>query len=126
MQSESLHPRDKVQIAQGRRAMPDAGSIAALARIFAALGDVTRLRIVAALSQGPLCVGDLAELLGLSLSAVSHQRRLLRATGVIRSERQGRHVLNSLDDGHIITIYRGGLDHVRHGLALPDLGERDE
>ena len=114
------HPRDAETVSERRGAMPDAASVAALARVFGALGDETRTRIVAALAQGPLCVGDLAAVLDMSLSAVSHQLRLLRALGVIRSERQGRHVLNALDDEHIITIYHCGLDHVRHGaLSSP-------
>jgi len=121
MSGQSFHPRDRKQLAQGRDAMPDAASIKALARVFDALGDVTRVRIVAALSLGPLCVGDLAALLGLSMSAVSHQLRLLRVTGVIRSDRQGRHVLNALEDEHIIAIFQAGLEHVRHG-AVPSLG----
>lgn len=121
MSDQSSHPRDQKQIAQGRDIMPDAASITALARVFDALGDVTRVRIVAALSLGPLCVGDLATLLGLSMSAVSHQLRLLRVTGVIRSDRQGRHVLNALEDEHIIAIFQAGLEHVRH-WAVPDLG----
>jgi len=126
MPEQAQHPRDAIQIAQVHRAMPDRASIEALARTFDALGDVTRMRIVAALSLGPLCVGDLAELLDTSMSAVSHQLRLLRATGVIRSERQGRHVLNLLDDDHIIAMIAGGLDHVQHGAVPPAQGEQDE
>jgi ArsR family transcriptional regulator, lead/cadmium/zinc/bismuth-responsive transcriptional repressor len=86
---------------------------AALAETFKALGDVTRVRMLDALSRAELCVGDLAELLGSSESAVSHQLRLLRSLRLVRARRDGRLVYYSLDDDHIVGLFAQGLEHVQ-------------
>jgi DNA-binding transcriptional ArsR family regulator len=65
-----------------------------------------------ALSHSELCVGDLAGLLGLTESAISHQLRLLRSMRLVRSRRAGRMVIYMLDDDHILKLFRQGLDHV--------------
>ena len=85
---------------------------AALAETFKVLGDVTRVRILDALSRAELCVGDLAELLGLSESAVSHQLRLLRGMRLVRPRRDGRLIYYRLDDDHILRLFEQGLEHV--------------
>jgi len=85
---------------------------AALAETFKVLGDVTRVRILDALSRAELCVGDLAELLGVSESAVSHQLRLLRGMRLVRPRRDGRLVFYALDDHHIVGLFAQGLQHV--------------
>jgi DNA-binding transcriptional ArsR family regulator len=87
----------------------------ALAETFSALADPTRVRLIAALAQGELCVGELAVALGMTLSAVSHQLRLLHRLRVVKRRRQGRHIHYALDDDHIATMFRCGLDHLRHG-----------
>jgi ArsR family transcriptional regulator, lead/cadmium/zinc/bismuth-responsive transcriptional repressor len=84
----------------------------ALAETFKILGEHTRVRILLALSTRELCVCDLAELFGLSVSAVSHQLRLLRAHRLVRPRRQGKLVFYSLDDDHVRTLFREGLNHV--------------
>ncbi len=86
--------------------------LAVLAETFRALGDGTRLRILDALSRAELCVCDLAELVGLSASAVSHQLRLLRGLRLVRPRRDGRHVFYTLDDHHVVDLFRQGLAHV--------------
>jgi len=86
--------------------------LAVLSETFRALGDATRLRILDALSKVELCVGDLAELIGLSESAVSHQLRLLRGLRLVRSRRDGRRVFYALDDRHVLDLFRQGLAHV--------------
>ena len=85
----------------------------ALAETFKALGDVTRVRMLDALSRAELCVGDLAELLGSSESAVSHQLRLLRSLRLVRARRDGRLIYYSLDDDHIVGLFAQGLEHVQ-------------
>jgi DNA-binding transcriptional ArsR family regulator len=85
-----------------------------LAELFEALGDPTRVRIVSALSQGELCVGDLAASLGMSQSAISHQLRLLRALRLVKGAKRGRMVYYSLDDDHIVSLFQSGMEHVRH------------
>jgi ArsR family transcriptional regulator len=97
----------------------DSTSASALAETFRALGDVTRVRILDALSRRELCVGDIATLLGLSESAVSHQLRLLRGMRLVRPRRAGQMIFYALDDHHIVRLFAQGLEHVqeRAGVA---------
>ena len=88
-----------------------------MAALFGALADPTRVRLVAALERAELCVGDLAATVGLSNSATSHQLRLLRTLGLVRTRREGRTIYYALDDEHVRTLYRQALDHVGHGDA---------
>ena len=94
---------------------PDA--VQGLADTFSALGDPTRVRILDALSHGELCVCDLAAVLSLSQSAVSHQLRLLRGLRLVRPRRDGRVVFYSLDDQHIISLFKQTLQHVEEQAA---------
>lgn len=87
-------------------------AVQGLAETFSALGDPTRVRILDALSHGELCVCDLAAVLGVSQSAVSHQLRLLRNIRLVRPRRDGRIVFYSLDDQHIMAIFKQTLQHV--------------
>jgi ArsR family transcriptional regulator len=93
---------------------PDA--VQGLADTFSALGDPTRVRILDVLSHGELCVCDLAAVLGVSQSAVSHQLRLLRGIRLVKPRREGRIVFYSLDDQHIISIFKQTLQHVEEGV----------
>ncbi|MDH4063686.1 MAG: metalloregulator ArsR/SmtB family transcription factor [Acidobacteriota bacterium] len=95
-----------------RALLVDGDAVAALADIFRALGDPTRVRILDALSHGELCVCDLAAVLALSQSAVSHQLRLLRSLRLVRARRDGRMVFYTLDDRHIVDLLRQGRRHV--------------
>ena len=88
-------------------------AVQGLADTFSALGDPTRVRILDALSHGELCVCDLAAVLRLSQSAVSHQLRLLRGLRLVRPRRDGRVVFYSLDDQHIMSIFNQTLQHVQ-------------
>lgn len=97
-----------------RAALPDSREIAGVTALFTALGDPTRLRIIAALATHSLCVYDLAAVVGLSQSAMSHQLRMLRELGLVRSVRQGRRVYYSLDDEHVTGLFRTALEHRRH------------
>jgi len=94
-----------------RRMKPDA-VYAALAQTFALLGDPTRTRLLDALSRRELCVCDLANLLGMSLSAISHQLRLLRTARLVKPRREGRMIYYSLDDHHISHLLAEGFRHV--------------
>jgi ArsR family transcriptional regulator len=86
-----------------------------LANLFEALSDATRVRIIAALIDGEIGVGDLVQRIGLTKSAVSHQLRGLRDKRLIRTRKQGRNVYVCIDDEHIIELFQRGLDHVLHG-----------
>src|SRR5262245_33303093 len=87
-------------------------TVEALAETFRVLGDPTRVRILDALSTGELCVCDIATLVGISESAVSHQLRLLRGMRLVRPRRQGRQVYYAADDQHILELMRQALTHV--------------
>jgi DNA-binding transcriptional ArsR family regulator len=87
-------------------------SAQALAETFKVLGDVTRVRILDAISRSELCVCDIARLVGMSESAVSHQLRLLRGMRLVRPRRDGRLVFYALDDQHIVRLFEQGLEHV--------------
>ena len=86
-----------------------------LTEIFRVLGDPTRVRILDALSRSELCVGEIANLLDVSESAVSHQLRLLRSTRIVRARREGRMIFYALDDKHVLGLFRQGLRHVQEG-----------
>lgn len=83
-----------------------------LSETFKALGDLSRTKIIYLLSQAELSVGEVAELLGLSPSAVSHQLRLLRNLRLVKVRRDGKTSFYSLDDQHIENLFREGLRHV--------------
>ena len=88
--------------------------VEAAVEIFKALGDPTRLRILHLLSQGEFCVCNLAEVLGMNPSAVSHQLRLLRTERLIRARRDGRRIYYALDDDHIERLLAEGVKHASH------------
>jgi len=96
--------------------MPTEEVITRVADIFKVLNDPTRVRIVFALSQAELCVCDLAALVGISISAVSHQVRLLRALGLVTYRRAGRLAYYSLADEHTVRLLRDTLAHVQSGV----------
>jgi len=85
-----------------------------LAEIFKALADPTRVRILHALSHAELCVGDLAAVLEMTESAVSHQLRLLRGLRVVRARREGKQVYYALDDEHVTRLFQLSLEHLGH------------
>lgn len=99
-----------------RAALIPSPQLAALAETFRALGDPTRVRVLDALSRAELCVHHLAELLGLSESATSHQLRLLRSLRLVRTRRAGRMIFYALDDQHITRLFAQGLEHVAEAL----------
>ncbi len=96
-----------------RERLLDDDSAAALAETFKALGDPTRVRILDALAHAEVAVCDLAEMLGITQSAISHQLRLLRSMRLVRSRRDGRHIYYMVDDDHISKLFKQGLEHVQ-------------
>jgi ArsR family transcriptional regulator, lead/cadmium/zinc/bismuth-responsive transcriptional repressor len=91
----------------------DATAVEALAETIRVLGDVTRVRILDAISRTELRVGEIAELLTLTESAVSHQLRLLRNMRLVRQRRDGKSIYYTLDDQHIVRLFEQGLEHVQ-------------
>lgn len=83
-----------------------------MAEFFAALADPTRLRLISLLAAEECCVCDLAEQLGMTDSAISHQLRTLRATRLVRYRKEGRQVFYRLHDHHVISLYRTVQEHL--------------
>jgi ArsR family transcriptional regulator len=96
-----------------------ASSVVALAETFKVLGDVTRVRLLDALARTEHSVQALADLLGMTQSAVSHQLRLLRSMRLVRTRRDGRQIFYALDDHHIVKLLEQGLEHVQEQLGAP-------
>ena len=95
-----------------RREMPDEDTLYDLTELFRVFGDSTRMRILYVLFASEMCVCDIAALLGISQSAISHQLRALKNTRLVKSRREGKTVFYSLADDHVKTIIDQGLEHV--------------
>lgn len=84
-----------------------------LSEFYKTLGDQTRLRILDALSNKPLCVNELSEVLDVSQSAISHQLKNLRSSNLVKKEKVGKNVIYSISDNHIEIILKYGLEHIK-------------
>jgi ArsR family transcriptional regulator, lead/cadmium/zinc/bismuth-responsive transcriptional repressor len=85
-----------------------------LSELFKVFGDYTRIKIIYALSKKELCVCDIAEVLGMSQSSISHQLRVLKGARLVKFRKEGKVVYYSLDDEHIGSIFNAGLEHLEH------------
>ncbi len=94
------------------RSMPKDAYLAELADFYKVFGDYTRTRILFALSNSEMCVCDIAVLLDMTQSAISHQLRVLKSSRLVKNRREGKVVYYSLDDEHIKKILQMGLEHV--------------
>ena len=83
-----------------------------LAEFFSVMGDSTRIKILYLLFEGEMCVCDISEKLSMSMSAISHQLRVLKNARLVKYRKQGKSVLYSLDDDHIKTIINMGVEHI--------------
>lgn len=93
--------------------LPDEDMLFDVAELFKIFGDSTRIRILTALSQAELCVCDVATILNMTKSAVSHQLRILRQAKLVKNRRSGKEVYYSLDDDHVYKIINLALDHIK-------------
>ncbi|MDR1021526.1 MAG: metalloregulator ArsR/SmtB family transcription factor [Synergistaceae bacterium] len=100
-------------IAQVRTKMPDDEILLNLADLYKVFSDSTRVKILCALQYSEMCVCDIASLLGMTKSAISHQLRTLRQTRLVKYRRDGKVVYYSLDDEHVGNIFEQGMLHVR-------------
>ena len=100
-------------VAKRRAGMPDVETLYDLSDFFKIFGDSTRLSILFAIDGEPLCVCDIADLLGMTKSAVSHQLRILRDSDLITYRRSGKNVFYSLADDHVRDIIEKALEHIR-------------
>ena len=85
-----------------------------LSKLYKALGDPTRLSIIYVLSKSPLCVCDIAMLLDMTQSSISHHLRVLRDLNLVKFKREGKLVIYSLDDQHVLRLFEEGLEHISH------------
>lgn len=92
--------------------LPPEGVLYNLADLFKVLGDYTRVRIISVLFIGEISVCELAELLNMSQSAISHQLRVLKDARLVKYRREGKSIFYSLDDGHIQNIFNQGMEHI--------------
>ena len=92
--------------------VPDKQTQARVAEIFKTFGDATRVQILFVLAQQESCVNDIAQAIGLSQSAVSHQLRLLKQMHLVEYRREGKNLWYSLADDHVRTILQMGMEHV--------------
>ena len=99
-------------LASLRADAPAEGFLLSLADFFKVFGDATRVKLLLALDRADLCVCDLAELLGMTKSAVSHQLSALRAAHLVNFRREGKNVRYSLADDHVYTMLAQGMTHV--------------
>ena len=99
-------------VAAARKAMPDEEILLNLADLFKVFSDSTRVKILCVLQRHEMCVCDIAALLGMTKSAISHQLRTLRQTRLVKYRRDGKSVYYSLDDDHVGNIFAQGLLHV--------------
>jgi ArsR family transcriptional regulator len=95
-----------------KRRLPEDELLFDLAELFKVFGDSTRVRIICALLYAEMCVCDIAVLLGMNQSAISHQLKALRQARLVKFRRDGKVIFYSLDDQHIGSIFRQGLAHV--------------
>lgn len=92
--------------------MPDEELLYDLADFFKTFGDTTRVKILYALMEQDLCVAALAEAIGATQSAVSHQLRTLKQSRLVRAKREGKNVVYSLSDDHVHSILDQGMTHI--------------
>ena len=106
---EVIHS-EVVEHVKGR--IPTVDMLHKLSGFFKVLGDGTRTRIISALNENEMCVCDLAFLLGMTKSAISHQLRVLKKVNLVKNRREGKIVFYSLADDHVKDIYEKGLEHI--------------
>ena len=94
--------------------MPDENMFLNLADTFKLIGDNTRCKILFALDKSEMCVGDIANILDMTKSSVSHQLAVLRRSGIVRCKKVGKEVLYKLDDEHITKLFEVAVEHIIH------------
>ena len=95
-----------------RQQMPDEDDLYDLAELYKVFGDSTRIKILYVLFGAELCVYDIARLLGMTQSAVSHQLRILKNNKLVKFRREGKTVFYGLDDDHVRSILKLGMEHL--------------
>ena len=99
---------------QALNKMPDVNTFNKLAELFKLIGDTTRCKILFALDQREMCVCDLANVLNMTKSSISHQLATLRKNEIVKCRKSGKEVYYTLDDEHIVELFEIGLEHINH------------
>lgn len=92
--------------------MPDEETLYDVADLFKVFGDTTRIKILYTLFKSDMCVCDIAEILGMTQSAISHQLKVLKQAKLIKNRREGKQIIYSLDDEHVASIIQIGMEHI--------------
>jgi DNA-binding transcriptional ArsR family regulator len=106
---------NKAKVNSLKKSLPSANKLTRLAEIFKVLGDTTRVKVLLSLSKGELCVCDIAHILGLSISAVSHQLRLLRSLRLVKYRSEGKMAFYTLDNEGVMKLIDDGMRHIEKG-----------
>ena len=108
---EFIHAHDEI-VEKVHKEMPSEDTLYDLTELFRIFGDSTRIRILYVLFEAEMCVCDIAALLGMTQSAISHQLRALKNARLVKSRREGKTVFYALADDHVKTIIDQGLEHI--------------
>ena len=106
------HENAAIEGCEALDAMPDEELLYDLADLFKIFSDTTRIKILFSLVKGELCVADIADAVGSTQSAVSHQLRILKQSRLIKFRREGRNIMYSLADDHVYTMLAQGMEHI--------------
>ncbi len=109
---ELMHVHEEI-VNRVSQEMPDEDSLFDLSELFKVFGDSTRIRILYCLFESEMCVCDIATLLNMTQSAISHQLSVLKKSKLVKSRRSGKTVFYSLADGHVRAIINQGMEHVK-------------
>ena len=107
-----IHAHEEI-VEKVRQELPDEDTLYDLSELFRIFGDSTRIRILYVLFEAEMCVCDIAALLGMTQSAISHQLRALKNARLVKARREGKTVFYSLADDHVKTIIDQGIEHVK-------------
>lgn len=110
----TAHSIDREGIIEIKKKLDGEKEMDDLSNMFKALSEGTRLRIIYILSQSPLCVCDISTILDMTQSSISHHLRVLRDARLVKFKRDGKLVIYSLDDDHVLKLFEQALDHVKH------------
>ncbi len=108
---EYMHVHEDI-VEKVNQVMPEEEQLFDLAELFKIFGDSTRVKILFVLFESEMCVCDIAQLLGMTQSAISHQLQVLKKSKLVKYRREGKTVFYSLADGHVRTILGQGMDHI--------------
>ena len=106
---------DLAKVNKIKKIMPSDDLLFDIAEVFKVFGDTTRMKIISALLEAELCVGDIAEITNSTQSAISHQLRVLKQAKLVKFRKEGKVVYYSLDDEHIATLYEIAKKHIEEG-----------